>query len=137
VLLFFIIPVRVIVLVVIFVVLDLMTLLSGEQTGVAVAVHLGGAAFGFLYYRFGWRIMNWWPSRMSMRPRRGRPKLRVFRDANDEDTALNDGSDPDDVLEAEVDRVLEKVQRYGKASLTEREHQILLRASEVYKQRRK
>ena len=31
--------------------------------------------------------------------------------------------------------MLEKVQRFGQASLSEREHKILLKASEVYKQR--
>ena len=28
---------------------------------VAYTAHLGGALFGFLYYRFGWRVSNWLP----------------------------------------------------------------------------
>jgi hypothetical protein len=43
----------------------------------------------------------------------------------------------DTQLEAELDAVLEKVARFGKSSLTEREHSILLRASEIYRNRRK
>jgi DNA-binding CsgD family transcriptional regulator len=44
---------------------------------------------------------------------------------------------PDSELEAELDSVLEKVSRFGKSSLTEREQQILLRASEIYRNKRK
>jgi membrane associated rhomboid family serine protease len=132
----FVIPMRIITLVVIVVGIDALTLLGDGRTGVAVAVHLGGAAFGYLYFKKQWRVLNWWPSRMSMRPRRHvRPRLRVFRD--DEDTALSDQADPEQLFEAEVDRVLAKVKQHGKSSLTERENQILLKASEVYKQRRK
>jgi hypothetical protein len=42
----------------------------------------------------------------------------------------------DEHLEAKLDQVLEKVQKYGKESLSEAEREILLKASEVYKKRR-
>jgi len=47
------------------------------------------------------------------------------------------GPVPDSQLEAELDAVLEKVARHGKSSLSERELQILMRASEIYRNRRK
>ncbi len=132
----FLIPMRIITFVAIIVGIDALALIGDGRKGVAVAVHLGGAAFGYLYYKYQWRILNWWPSRMSMRPRRNvRPRLRVFRD--DEDTALSDQAEPERIFDAEVDRVLAKVAAHGKSSLTERENQVLLKASEVYKQRRK
>jgi hypothetical protein len=49
--------------------------------------------------------------------------------------ALRPVPEPD--LETELDAVLEKVARDGKSSLTEREQQILMRASEIYRNRRK
>jgi len=45
--------------------------------------------------------------------------------------------DADEHTEAEVDEVQAKVARQGKGSLSEREQKILLRASELYRQRRK
>jgi membrane associated rhomboid family serine protease len=139
-LVFFIIPMPIIVFVILYVVSDAIGLLGGRHgSNVAFAAHLGGALFGFLYFRQKWRVLNWWPSRMSMRPRRHfRPSLRVYREPNDDDTALASGEParPSE-LEEQLDTVLEKVARLGKSSLTPRENEILLRASEIYKQRRK
>jgi membrane associated rhomboid family serine protease len=106
---------------------------------VAVAGHLGGAAFAGLYYQFEWHITglfrglkNWWKQRR-------RPKLRIWRpEEGKEPVPVGAGrtSDVDEHLEAKVDAVLEKVARSGQSSLTEQEKQILLRASEIYKKRR-
>lgn len=140
VLLFFIIPVPIIVLMVLFIFADVLGFIGARPgSNIAFAAHLGGALFGFLYYKFHWRILRWWPSRMSMRPQRlTRPKLRVFQEPDPDDTALADpAGEVDARLEAQVDAVLEKVAKFGKSSLTDREHQLLLKASEVYKQRRK
>jgi membrane associated rhomboid family serine protease len=137
--LFFIIPVPVIVLMVLFIAYDIFGAIGGRPGAhIAFAVHLGGALFGFLYYKFQFRVLNWWPSRMSMRPHRHRqPRLRVFREPDTEDAAVASPSGADEGLEAQLDSVLEKVARFGRGSLTDREHQVLLKASEVYKQRRK
>ncbi|MFL5330631.1 MAG: rhomboid family intramembrane serine protease [Gemmataceae bacterium] len=136
--LFFLIPIPIYIAVILFVAIDALSLLGGSQEPIAFAIHLGGAAFGFLYYRFQWRVLNWWPTRMSMRPRRlVGPRLRVYREAGDDEPERDETSEVERQFEAQVDAVLEKVQRYGQASLSEREHQILLKASEVYKQRRK
>jgi membrane associated rhomboid family serine protease len=145
VLLFFIIPVPVIVLVTIYVVIDALGVLGarpGENIG--FAAHLGGAAFGFLYYKFHWRITNLLPSNWSFNLGRARPKLRVYRAEPQREpyrepvpAATPARPESDRNLELELDAVLEKVARQGKSSLTEREHQILMRASEIYRNRRK
>src|SRR5205823_491881 len=107
--------------------------------GVAVACHLGGAAFGFLYYHFQWRVLGWLPGRIALPRFRPRPKLRVYRPQPrpEPGTGALPPSEADAQLEEELDAVLGKVARHGRDSLTERENQILMRASEIYKRRRK
>jgi len=51
--------------------------------------------------------------------------------------AVGGGSSVDEHLEAKLDEVLEKVQRHGKESLTDGEREILLKAAEIYKKRRR
>jgi membrane associated rhomboid family serine protease len=112
------------------------------KTRVAVAVHLGGAAFAYLYYRFQWRLSQIWSVVGTWKAQRGRPRLRVYREEESRPTAAvpaaapPSAADVDEQLEAKLDAVLEKVARSGQASLTESERQILLRASEIYKKRR-
>jgi membrane associated rhomboid family serine protease len=144
-LVFFILPMKVRVVVVLALAINTFGLL-GVRTeltdGVAVAAHLGGAAFGLLYYKLHWRLLNltrlgsWLQSL-----RRPRPRLRVYREEEPAPraavgVATAPKSDVDEHLEAKLDEVLEKVARYGQDSLTESERQILFRASEVYKKRR-
>ncbi|MEO1496323.1 MAG: rhomboid family intramembrane serine protease [Planctomycetota bacterium] len=98
---------------------------------VAYTAHLGGALFGYLYFRNQWRLSgsldgllggDWkLPSLAS------KPKLRVIKD--DDDTP----ADPDD---EKLDAVLAKIQSQGQDSLTASERRILERASKRYKQRR-
>jgi membrane associated rhomboid family serine protease len=138
-LLMMIIPVPALLLVGLYIAFDIFRMLGAHGGDhIAFAAHLGGALFGYLYYRFHWRVLNWWPSRMSMKPRRfSGPRLRVYREPSESDVALLDAPSDSEQLEAQLDTVLEKVARYGQASLTAREQQILMKASEVYKQRRK
>ena len=42
----------------------------------------------------------------------------------------------DEQLEAKMDAILEKISRVGKENLTESEHAVLQRASEVFRRRR-
>jgi hypothetical protein len=152
--LFFLVPVPVWLMVVIYVGFDAWGLLvtSGEEFGgggVAFAAHLGGAAFGALYYVRSWRVLNWipnWPSRISVGRR---PKLKVYREQpprrREARPAGQQQPTPkvaatasvDELLEAQVDAVLAKVARQGQDSLTDEERQVLQRASELYRQRRK
>lgn len=139
--LFFVIPVPVMLLVIIYIALDSLGALGARPNdNVAFTAHLGGAAFGFVYYKLHWRIMRLWPSNWSLAIPRPRPKLRVYRGEVDHPEPVRVESRrpmPDSELEAQLDAVLEKVAQHGKNSLTEREQQILMRASEIYRNRRK
>jgi membrane associated rhomboid family serine protease len=148
VLLFFVLPVPLWALVGFQVVLDSFLFVNQAAGGqalksrVAVTVHLGGAAFAFLYYRYQWRLSRIWSLVGTWKAQRRRPKLRVYREEEARPTAAVPAAAPppaadvDEQLEAKLDAVLEKVARSGQASLTESERQILLRASEIYKKRR-
>ena len=46
---------------------DLFGFLGGEAGGVAVSVHLAGAAFAFVYYKMHWRVLNFWPDLSALR----------------------------------------------------------------------
>jgi membrane associated rhomboid family serine protease len=137
-------PMPALAMVCIYVILDAFGLLGGRGENIAFAAHLGGAAFGFLYYKSHWRITNLLPSNWSLNIPRARPRLKVYRGEpvhepiREPVTATPPSRQvPENQLEAELDAVLEKVARQGKSSLTEHEQQILMRASEIYRNRRK
>ncbi len=110
---------------------------------------LTGAAFAFAYYQNQWRVSNWIPDLPGLRktatrsPVKSRP---LFQDRPQESPppaepvltpAVTSPATAHEYLEAQLDQVLSKVARLGKASLTPTEQEVLLRASEVYKSRRK
>ncbi len=118
---------------------DLGVFIGGRDTGTAVTVHLGGAAFGWLYYQSGLRLSNLLPSPSGVARRWNRPKLKLYREEPGQMVTVPSGSaslDVDEHLEAKLDAVLEKVARSGRDSLTDAERQVLLRASEAFKKRR-
>jgi membrane associated rhomboid family serine protease len=135
---FFFIPMPALAAVLLFVVLDLYGAMGGQMKGfganVAYLVHLGGACFGLLYFESGVRL-----SGVFVRPRAAavRPQLRVVPPVTELDPAARSGEAPDEQLEAKLDAVLEKVSKHGQSSLTPEEREILFRASEVFKKRRK
>ena len=45
-------------------------------------------------------------------------------------------TDLDEHLDAKLDAVLEKLSRHGRDSLTDKERDILIKASEIYKKKR-
>lgn len=115
---------------------------SGEH--VAFDVHLAGALFAIVYYRFGWRLSNWIPSLPGFaRPRssrgnsRGwwpfkaaagaRPPLRVHRPLDEEDPESTRDTADDDFsrLEAQADQLLQKIKDRGIDSLSARERRVL------------
>jgi membrane associated rhomboid family serine protease len=151
--LYFIIPMPVWVLVVIFVAIDLLGATGGaigvRTAPVGYVAHLGGALFGVLYFRSGIRITELF-RRSSRVATRARPKLRVVPPEPEDDTPTpvgaavesrpppKEAAEPvDEQLEARLDQVLEKVSKYGQESLTPEEREILFKASELYKKRRK
>jgi membrane associated rhomboid family serine protease len=116
---------------------DTLIFISNTRTTTAVAVHLAGALFAFLYYKQHWRLLNLLPNLRSWQRQHGRARLRVFREEPyREPLSVGAAPDGDEQLGAKVDAVLEKVAKHGQGSLTDGEREILLRASEVYKRRR-
>jgi membrane associated rhomboid family serine protease len=117
-------------------------LVGRVSTGVAVAAHLGGAAFGFAYYKMHWRLSGLWPDFKKWRKRRSQPRLRVYREEPPTPVGVAASAPPtppaleDEHLEAKMDAVLEKISREGKENLTESEKAILLKASEILRKRR-
>ncbi|HZT82713.1 MAG TPA: rhomboid family intramembrane serine protease [Gemmataceae bacterium] len=141
-LLFFFLPVPIWAFVAFQVARDALGFVSGVQNGVATAVHLGGAVCGFAYYKSQVRLLSLLPSLQSLRGPRSRPRLRVYHEEDEVPTpvkaaAPSRAADVDEHLEARMDAVLQKVADFGLNSLTENEREILLRASEAIKRRRK
>jgi hypothetical protein len=140
-LLMFLFPVPIWVFAVFFVGQDLLVFLTGAESRTAVAAHLGGALFGFLYFKGHWRLSGLWPNFKGWQKRRARPQLRIYRE-DEPATPTPVGvtapaeADLDEHLEAKLDAVLEKMSLVGKDNLTDSERQILLRASEIYRRRR-
>lgn len=149
VLVFFVIPMPVWLVAVCYVALDALGAFGLGRPGIGYVAHLGGAAFALLYYSSGSHITGWLPSLPSRSRERVVPRLRVV--PQDRDSAIDDDSDPvgaaveaprparaaDEQFEARVDELLEKVSKNGQESLTPEEREILFRASELYKKRRK
>jgi len=109
---------------------------AAEGTGkVAHFAHLGGAIFGLLYAWRGWSMgdaLNL-PSKLFS----GRRGMRLFRP--EEPPPGGRDADRDDrsnaSLDAEVDRILERISRVGAGGLTPDERETLARASKRLKER--
>jgi len=139
-LLFFVIPVPIWVFVLFMVAQDLFAFLGRSSGNVAVQVHLAGALFGFLYYKFQWRVTGWLPNFKNWGKRLRQPRLRVYREEEPAPVARTQPglatTEEEELLEAKVDAVLEKISRVGKENLTDGEREVLLKASEVFRKRR-
>jgi hypothetical protein len=137
-LLFWLLPVPIWVFVIFSVAKDLFGLLSprgGEN--IAFSMHLGGAVFGFLYYRYQWRILSLIPNWKSWQ--RNPPNLRIYREEEARPqvpVTASASPDVDEQLEAKLDAVLAKYKQQGPDSLTPTEHEILKKGSEMYKRKR-
>lgn len=133
--LFFVIPIELRWLVGLLAIIDLHPLLlelknRGTANNVAHAAHLGGMAFGFLYWKKSLRLdgflsglTKWWKVKKS--------GFKVV------------GAEPDpkpdrrtQKLEADVDSILDKINREGEASLTRSERKTLEKASRELRNRR-
>jgi membrane associated rhomboid family serine protease len=139
--LFFFLPIPIWIFVIFSVAKDAFSLLGHTDNGTATSAHLGGAAFGFLYYKFQWRLTNLWPQFKAWKRRRAQPRLRVYRDeapvkAKAPVSVAAPVAPDDEQLEAKMDAILEKISRVGKENLTENELKVLQKASEKFKRRR-
>ncbi len=98
----------------------------GRGDYVAHAAHLGGALFGFIYYKTGWTLFSLFPGNVLKRGLgQRRPKLKLHSPEQD-----------DESLSRRVDEILEKISREGEASLSKDERRVLEDASRRYQKRR-
>jgi membrane associated rhomboid family serine protease len=150
VLLFFILPVEMWLLVVVFLGYQVLLFLRpGPESKVAVASHLTGAMYGYLYKHFDlrWSRLNW--------RRMRRPRLRVIAPEPREKGGLRPSAPnwsanpatvakpsiatavfPEEQLDARLDEVLAKIAREGREGLTEEENRVLQEASRRARNRR-
>jgi membrane associated rhomboid family serine protease len=113
--LFFLFEVKLWVLAIVILGLDLLYAVAGPD-GVAHTAHLGGAAYGWIYFRFGGRI-----DRFTELFDFSRPEKRLRRELARRDEEQR--------LRREVDAILDKVNREGMGALSDREKKFLKRAS--------
>ncbi|MBW3538918.1 MAG: rhomboid family intramembrane serine protease [Planctomycetes bacterium] len=136
-LLFFVIPLEIRWLVLFYVLYDLYPVaqeLLGQPSrdGIAHSAHLGGLAFGFAYRKLNWRLdrlMRGWRLPNWRRRFGSQRKIRIYHPEPPEPR------EPVGDLEAELDRILEKIGTQGESSLTDREREVLKAASRKYKNR--
>jgi hypothetical protein len=123
-------------LVLLYVILDLHPVLlelagTPQYTGIANAAHLGGAAFGFLYWRYRLRLEDYWDRvvnfRRTVRTRLQR-NVRLYSPPGESTTAN---------LDSLIDKILEKIHKEGDDSLTDVERDILRMGTEKLKRRLK
>lgn len=116
VLVFFLLPLEVWIVVLIAIGFDVsMYLAGGGSDGVAHLAHLGGAGFGYLFYRYQHRVESY------IEQVEGR--MAKKEQAHEEE------------LEARVDTILEKINREGMGALSKKELEILKRASKHYQRK--
>jgi rhomboid family protein len=95
---------------------------------VAFGVHLAGIVFAWLYFQHHWNLGHFFANIFRMPKFPSRPKFRIHKpDDEPEESDLN----------AEVDRILEKISREGEGSLTRKERRTLETASRQYQNRRR
>lgn len=130
----YIIPLEVRWLVVLYVIFDLhpvLLALAGypQATGIAHAAHLGGLAFGFVYWKFNLRLA---PFTQRLRLPRWDRTFGARRGIRMHEPSRRS---PDRKLDSQVDDILRKIHEQGEASLTERERATLTAASKRYQER--
>lgn len=129
----FLIPVEIRWIVLFYVIFDLhpvLLALAGDPqyTGVADAAHLGGLAFGFVYWKTSLRLEPYWDALTRLRLPGGR-RLRVYR----EPPAQYQRRPRRPAADDQVDQILQKISEQGLDSLTDQERRALEDASRRYK----
>jgi membrane associated rhomboid family serine protease len=128
--LFWLVPVPLWVLLCLYVLYDLhpvLLTLAGDQvfTGVAHAGHLGGLAFGFVYWRFHPRLESVFGPKW-----RGTRRRKTAAPPREPVILSFPGRDE---LTERVDEILKKISEQGKESLTNEELDLLMQASAKYR----
>ncbi|MDH3592790.1 MAG: rhomboid family intramembrane serine protease [Planctomycetota bacterium] len=115
-LVFFVLRMQLWVMAVLMVTADLI-MLTQLPGGVAYSAHLGGAAFGFLFYRYGAKFGRVFDKIDEMAEERKRKQAAKVHQEEAE-------------MRAELDRILDKVNNEGMTSLSEQERKFLKEASD-------
>ncbi len=108
-------------------------LLGVGGRNVAYAAHLSGAILGWVFYRWHWTLLDSLPWHRLLRGTRrlgSRPRLRAYRPEDDDVDSLDEQT-----LEAEVNRLLDKINEHGTDSLTPEERRFLERAARKVRQK--
>lgn len=126
-----------------YVAIDFLGVLSSGANGqIGHIAHLSGAAFGAVYYNYlrSWDQGGSWfagsrrsNAKRGWRSRLGGPTLKTYRPPEESERPVTGKV----ALEQEVDRILEKIQEHGRASLTAAEQQTLEDASRQYRDSKK
>ena len=138
----FFIPMPIWLLVLLYLGYDLLPVLAGRSSRVAVEAHLAGAGFAFLFKQFDLRWSRLFSGRVF------KPRLRIFSPAPREQTRTRTPNPsrtsasvgvagksgpvsviPEEQLDAKLDEVLAKIAREGRSGLTEEELRVLQEAS--------
>jgi membrane associated rhomboid family serine protease len=121
------IPIKAWVIGVLCVVFNLIGAITPQSGNVAYGVHIAGIVFAWLYFQRRWNLGRFFENIFRKPKFLFRPKFRIHKP--DEES-----EEPD--LNAEVDRILEKISREGEGSLTRKERRTLETASKQYQNRR-
>ena len=120
-------PMRAKTMALLFAAIELLTSLSGTGGRVANLAHLGGMLIGFVYIRYGWvakiRLKYWAKNVAAGLSSLRAPSMPRRRRRADED------------LEAEANRILDKILVHGADSLTDEEKETMRRYSESTRRR--
>jgi membrane associated rhomboid family serine protease len=119
--------------------LDMFQVLGSRGGNVAHFAHLAGAAVGVLYFMSGVRLLPG-GNRLSRQTQFSIgdvvSKLKPKKKPNPKHAPeVKLYEPPSEKLERDVDRLLDKINREGKDSLTREEQEILMKASESYRNR--
>jgi membrane associated rhomboid family serine protease len=132
--LYFLLPIKARYFVIMFLALEIYFGVTGTENGIAHFAHLGGAAVGFvmlMVYMGRIPLGQWWSdwrSAMS-RPIRYGDGYRERYHEKVSDARYTDVHDEDEIDQARIDAILDKIGREGYQNLTEEEKRILFEAS--------
>ena len=100
--------------------------LSGQTvgSGVAHAAHVGGAVFGYLYYRSGWQLAPHIDRLIGRKPTFANSRSQQDRQRTIPIAGSYSRSQPES--EDRMDQILKKISAEGRENLTEEEEQFLL-----------
>jgi len=137
-LVFGILPMKALHFVIIFGALDLFQGLGRSGGGIAYFAHVGGGVTGFVYLKYGWRIIvhleSFFRHHSYVHDWLRRRRFTVVQGGKGKTVDDENSVHPD--LDEEVDRILDKIARHGKESLSDNERNVLDRASRRKRQRR-